>query len=207
MPQKPPQKIPAKTPAGDFKPVTEAELKDNQLVTILEAEGDPFATLQAAGKAAGLPSRVIDGLIKRLRAQYGAVTEELKNIHSGMLVDELTKKAWMALSYIDDYSLSQLDAKSAAIVVGILLEKRQLLRGEPTQIISHEERQGLDELARAITHESERRGLLIDLEPTEVRILEPSQKRATRPRSGGKNIQDRKKVAMNEEKDRIGEPR
>ncbi len=208
MPEKPPQKTPKPAPPGHFQPVTEDELSDNQLVSLLEAEGDPFATLKAAGKAAGLPEQAVTGLIRRLRAQYGEVTEELKNLHSGQIATMLTDKATLALSYIDDYTLAQSSAKDCAIIVGILLVKRQLLRGEPTQIISVEERQGLDELAKAIMGESERRGLLIDLEPSEVTIVEPSQERATRPRSGGnKRITERKTIMANVEKDRIGEPR
>jgi len=208
MPEKPPQKIPPRGKAKDFVKVTEEDLDGDQLATLLEAEGDPFATLKAAGKAAGLQDKVVAGLMKRLRAQYGEVTEELKNIHSGMLAEELTKKAWMALSYLDDFSMSQMSAKDAAIVVGILLEKRQLLRGEPTQIISVEERAGLDELSKAILKETERRGLTIDMEPTDVSIVPPDMARATRPRaSGNMPIKQRLEIAQNKAKDEIGEPR
>ena len=51
MPEKPPQKIPSKASPGDFVPVTEEELSEDKLVTLLEADGDPFATLKAAAKA------------------------------------------------------------------------------------------------------------------------------------------------------------
>lgn len=209
MPEKPPQKIPrSSSEPKDFVPVTEDELPGESLETLLMADGDPFATLKAAGKAAGLKDNQIQGLIRRIRAQYGEVTEELKNIHSGMIADELTKKAWMALSYIDDFSLAQQDAKGLAIIAGILLEKRQLLRGEPTQIISTEERAGLDELAKALMHESDRRGLIIDMEPTQVGMPAPDMARATRSRSSSHmQIKDRKTMAANKAKDEIGEPR
>ncbi len=205
MPEKPPQKIPRSSSApGDFVQVTEKELSSDKLVTMLEAEGDPFATLQAAGKAAGLKDSVVQGLMRRLRAQYGEVTAELKNLHSGQIAQMLTDKATMALGYIDEFSLAQSSAKDCAIIVGILLEKRQLLRGEPTQIISTEERQGLDELSKALIQESGRRGLTIDMEPTNVGISVP----APRPRSTSHmKIADRNKMAQNAAKDEIGEPR
>ena len=48
------------------------------------------------------------------------------------------------------------------------VEVRQLLRGEPTQIISIKEVRALDEQAKAIYAEMERRGLMVDVTPKEV---------------------------------------
>jgi hypothetical protein len=52
-----------------------------------------------------------------------------------------------------------------------MIEKRQLLRGEPTQIISDAERKKLHELLPLAIAEAQRRGLTLDGQVTE-RIIE-----------------------------------
>ena len=190
--------------ARKLKPVTEDELSDDGLVALLDAEGDPFQTLIAAARATGMSSSVCKGLIKRLRAQYQPVVRELKKINTGELVDMLTQKAHMALEYLDEYAMSQASAKDIAIVIGIVLEKRNLLRGEPTQIISSTDRKGLDELGRELAKEIQRRGMTIDVTPDRVTVSQ-DQAMASRPVSPG-GIQDQKLRKRHEEAEKIGEP-
>lgn len=192
--------------ARGIQPVKVEEVTEESLVSLLEADGDPFATLTAAAKATGLSESATRGLIRRLRAQYQPVVEELKNIHSGQLAKMLEEKAVLALSFIDGLNLSVASAKDCAIVAGILLEKRQLLRGEPTQIISTEERLGLDVLAQGITREAQRRGIVIDVESEEVQVLPPGMERATRTRAK-KDIKGQVRLMEQTAKDEIGEPR
>jgi len=200
--------LPPSTKAKNFPAVKEGDFPADNLAEILAADGDPMATLKAAAKATGLSQNVFEGLVTRLRAQYQPVVRELENIHTGQLLRQLETKANMALEYLDDYALAQSSAKDLAIIVGILLEKRQLLRGEPTQIISMEERQGLDELTQQLVKDARRRGLTIDMTAEDVKVLEPSQERATRPRSGaGDGIKWKNKKAQLKAKDEIGEPR
>ena len=67
-----------------------------------------------------------------------------------------------ALLYLDDFVLAGASAKDLAIVTGILLDKRQVLKGEPTQRISIEERGKLEDLIPMLISEAKRRGMAID---------------------------------------------
>ena len=55
--------------------------------------------------------------------------------------------------------------KDLAAVAGMMVDKRQLLRGEPTQVIKIQDIRKLDEMAKALHEEMERRGMLIDVTP------------------------------------------
>ncbi len=49
-----------------------------------------------------------------------------------------------------------------------MIDKAQLLRGEPTQIIKIQDIRELDEMAKVLHEEMERRGLLVDITPEKV---------------------------------------
>lgn len=58
--------------------------------------------------------------------------------------------------------------KELSTVYGQMIEKRQLLRGEPTQITRIQDIRELDEMAKLLHEEMEKRGLLIDVTPEKV---------------------------------------
>ena len=58
--------------------------------------------------------------------------------------------------------------KELSTVYGQMIEKRQLLRGEPTQITKIQDIRELDEMAKLLHEEMEKRGLLIDVTPEKV---------------------------------------
>ncbi len=61
--------------------------------------------------------------------------------------------------------------KELALLIGHLTETRQLLKGEPTKIISVEDRRHWDELGVALLHEVERRNLKYDLPPSQFQEM------------------------------------
>lgn len=56
-----------------------------------------------------------------------------------------------------DEQILKVAPKDRAIMMGILIDKRQLLRGQPTSIMTVEDRRGMAELAQAMMAELERR--------------------------------------------------
>ena len=58
--------------------------------------------------------------------------------------------------------------KELSTVCGQMIDKRQLLQGEPTQIIKIQDIRELDEMAKVLHDEMERRGLLVDVTPEKV---------------------------------------
>ena len=175
----------------DLAKPTEEVLTGEQLADVLLEGSKPFASFIQAAKDLGLKPRVAQRLVQRLRAQYQPVLSELRKFQKDEFLELLEDRAHRALEYMDDYNLANANAKDLAIIVGILMEKRQLLRGEPTQILSIEERAGMGELIPRLLQEASRRGLSVGVYKTidgeaEVVTNPPDPERAMRPRSVAK---------------------
>lgn len=76
------------------------------------------------------------------------------------------------LDSISPLDLAKAGVRDKAIAIGILMDKRALLRGEPTQILSHEERVRLPDVLKALDAEVRRRGLSVELPKTEYEVVE-----------------------------------
>ncbi len=67
--------------------------------------------------------------------------------------------------YFDDHVLSKMDGRNLMVAAGILTDKRQLLRGEPTAITRFQYMRKMDEILEAVGKELKRRGKLVDVTP------------------------------------------
>lgn len=179
--------------------------KEPDLVEVLDLTSEPFSTLISAGQDCGLDPGQMSRLLSRVRAKYQPVLSELKTVKAGELVNLLEDRAYRALEYLDDFALAKSSAKDLAIVAGIMLEKRQLLKGEPTHILSTTERMSMSELVPLLVQEAEKRGLTLLNEGDMVDITPAEPERAARPRVRvrGADINKRERVKQKAES---GEP-
>lgn len=143
----------------DAATTTEAELKLNKV--------------RDAFREAGLPVGTAEALIKRLRVKYYGAITAVRNLKTQEVLDLLGQKIHLALQYMDDKVMSEASFRDLALGTTAMIEKRQLLRGEPTQIISDAERAKLHELVPLLIQEAQRRGLTVDGQVTE-RTVEPA---------------------------------
>lgn len=114
---------------------------------------------------------------KTLRERYSGVVATLIPVKAEALELAVTDIAYRAMAAITDDKLDAASPKDLAIIMGISLEKRQLLRGEPTAIIghTHEAAGNLDRLCEAIVSERERRRALdLVVEPSHNHEIEVS---------------------------------
>lgn len=131
----------------------------------IEAAADPCSeTLKAAVervnaqlKASGLPERVSEALVRRLRVKYANAVTATRELRTNEILEMLGNKIALAASYLDDKVLAEASARDIMLGVGVMIEKRNLLRGEPTAIISDHERKKLHELLPALIAEQNRR--------------------------------------------------
>lgn len=143
--------------------------RPGQAVDVLDRLTDPFASLVAisrdlADNGNKSLSRALNGLVSRLQKSGGwPAMQKAKQIKRETFVELLDSVAFNTLASVDEYDLAAASFKDKMIGVGIALEKRALLRGEPTQILSHEERVRLPELLEAGMREMERRGMSYEL--------------------------------------------
>lgn len=110
--------------------------------------------------------QVSAGTLMRLEEKKEAiVAAEGRELRDPEVVRLLTKKIDLALVYLDDQALADAKAKDLADIVSKLIDKRQLLMGEPTSVVSIEDRRQRHELLDALKAELERRQKTIDVTP------------------------------------------
>lgn len=121
-------------------------------------------------KAAGLPAKVSDALVRRLRVKYANAVMATKELRTTEILEMLGKKIDLAAFYLDDKVMAEASARDIMLGLGVLIEKRNLLRGEPTAIVSDHERKKLHELLPLMIAEAQRRGLTVEGEVTARQI-------------------------------------
>jgi hypothetical protein len=130
----------------------------------LAANPETAANLRKAAEAAGLPPRFVAALVQRLE-RTPQLTRRVEALSNQTLIGVLDAKLEKVLAYLDDTVLTASSARDLAIIFGVLLDKRQLLKGEPTQIVSHQERRALEDLLPAVVDEARRRGIDLTQNP------------------------------------------
>lgn len=143
------------------------ELDPEKAAVAMDALTDPLLTdVTAAAKQCGLSTRAMGVLRERLEKRYLPVSNKIKAFKTSELLGKIDEKIAMSLEYMDEVQFATAGLKDNAIAFSILVEKRQLLRGEPTQIFSVEERKNLNDLIPDLLREAKRRGYTYDVNPT-----------------------------------------
>lgn len=132
------------------------------VAAVLDAGTEPLQKLKDAFKAAGLPVPASEALLKRIRHKYFGVTHAVKALKTNEIVGMIEEKLDMIRFYLDDKVMAEASARDLMLGAGVLIEKRNLLRGEPTQILSDKERKTIHELMPELLAEAKRRGLTVD---------------------------------------------
>ena len=150
-----------------------AEHKNPPLAAaVLDVATEPqgLQKIRDALREAGLPLATAEALLKRIRVKYYGLVTEVRNLKTQEILDLLGQKIHLALTYMDDKVFSEASFRDLALGTTAMIEKRQLLRGEPTAIISDAERAKLHELLPLAIAEARRRGLTIEGQVTEKTV-------------------------------------
>ncbi len=130
---------------------------------------DPEPNIAAICREVGLSHQVGSLMAKRLETRYLPALKEVEKVTSKSLIKGLEKALPLAMARLCDSELiGKAGYRELSTGIGIMIEKRQLLLGEPTQIMSLEERKSLKEIAPGLIAEIERRGQ----KPVEVEFEE-----------------------------------
>lgn len=143
---------------------TPTEMRDpEKFAAVFDAVSETKLTqLSDALRDNGVPPGAAAGIIKRIRVKFYGAISEVRNLKKMELDEMLGKKIHLMLSYIDDKVVAEASARDLAMGVSQLIEKQQLIRGEPTQIVSDLERKKLHELLPLAIAEVKRRGLTVE---------------------------------------------
>lgn len=137
-------------------------LPPEKVAEALDRLSDPFKRLEDVATDCGLPKAVIKGLVRRMRVKFGEVTAEMRAIKTKDMIVKIDERIHHALTYMDDYIMAEASFRDLAMGTAQLIEKRQLLKGEPTQIVSVEDRRAMTELVPLMLKEAQRRGYTLD---------------------------------------------
>ena len=156
------KKLEIKNPAGGGS-YRAAEVTDpERAAAMIDVGTDPFTKVRDAIKASGFPVAAGEALLRRLRSKFANVTTEVRNLKTQEILEMMGKRIHLALEYMDDKVMAEASFRDLALGTTAMLEKRALLRGEPTQIISDHERKKLHELLPELIAEGKRRGITIE---------------------------------------------
>ena len=77
-------------------------------------------------------------------------------------LDQLEEKLAMTLESLTEAEIKKSSVRERVVAISAFVEKRALLRGEPTQIVTHQQRQKLNDLLPELIKEAKRRGITIE---------------------------------------------
>lgn len=138
-----------------------------------EKAGEVLADLiasDASGRAIaehhGLDNSTIKAFLEAVRTTYLSQYEEAREHTADELLPMIDTRIMQMLRFMGPEKMQAAGIKDLAIAFGILNEKRQLLKGEPTQIIAMEDRKKLDDLFPLVEREAKRRQMAVDADFT-----------------------------------------
>ena len=115
-----------------------------------------------------MPESTTRALVERLRARYGPLVVEAKEVEAEVLRDLFGTNALRVLEAVSDEDIEKAGLRDKAVVSGIYVDKHQLLSGLPTQRYTVEDHRHIDELLQEAIRVARMRGLddAIDVTPT-----------------------------------------
>ncbi len=134
---------------------------------VVQPSADDFEELKAVGVRCGIDVRAMEQLVVRLQGRPPSAEGRLK-LDDAELLSLIDDKLARAFQNLDDFSLGQSSARDLSVTIGVLVDKRNLLKPENVPITRYEDMQKLDEVLEAIAAELKRRGhgKVIDVTPT-----------------------------------------
>lgn len=146
------------------------EARPEVAAAAIEAASDPVSKSQADAidrvneelKNAGIPGKVSAAIVRRMRARYGNLISVKKQITTNEILKAIDEQIHLIDSYIDDKVCAESNLRDLGLVKAAFIEKRNLLRGEPTQIITNTDRKKLEALIPMLVAEGQRRGITVE---------------------------------------------
>ncbi len=130
--------------------------KKNRALAV-QPTADALERFKAAGIACGYDSDTMERLAARCQGKPPAVKGRVRldDVELLAMIDDRLERV---LDYLDDHALAKMKGEKLMIAAGILIDKRQILQGEPTAITRYEDMGKLDEFLAKVSKELRRRG-------------------------------------------------
>lgn len=163
-------------PGESPKGVPPAETIDseyaNKLVDVLDALADPdprtSKSVAQIARDLGLTPRVAGRIVEKIRGRYVPLLRAAEDVKTRDLGNLAKYNAWRlgtSVAGMTDDELKAVPFQQRALAFGIFTDKHLLLDGKPTEILSVQQLEGLDDLARMLMAEARRRGVEVSIDP------------------------------------------
>ncbi len=130
---------------------------------------DPECNIAALSKRCGLSKQAGELIRKRLQGRYLPVLDVVEKVTTKSILKQLDVAIPLALDRMGSPEfVNKANYRDLSMGASQMIEKRQLLSGEPTQIMTFEERKTIDELGPALFAELKKRGKTIDVEYEDI---------------------------------------
>ena len=136
--------------------------KTNGMLAV-QPSADDFEELKAVGVRCGIDARAMEQLVVRLQGRPPSAEGRLK-LDDAELLSLIDDKLARAFQNLDDFSLGQSSARDLSVTIGVLTDKRKMLKPEndgPYQ--PYQQMKKLDDVLKMLHDECVRRGLLDDV--------------------------------------------
>ena len=141
-----------------------SRVKANRALAAAPSPED-FKQFERLGVKFGIDPRAMGRLVTRLRKRPLSASGRLK-LDDRELLALIDDRLALALEYLDDVVFGEANARDLATSIGILTDKRRLLREEPTAIVKFQDMRKLDEFLEDVSKELKRREKVIDVTPS-----------------------------------------
>lgn len=101
-------------------------------------------------------------LAERAQGKRAEADKFVKNFATADVLALMEDRRIRALLHLDDERLAAETSRGLAQIAGVLTEKIQLLKDEPTAIIKIQDVRKLDEIGKMLLDEAKRRGLVVE---------------------------------------------
>lgn len=149
-------------PEGVSSNTLEAQDPEAAGAVLADLAIDPAVNANVLAERLGVPKGVVEGFLRRARTRYVGLKDELYKIDNKGLQSLIDDRAFRLLKYMDDDLMMQGSLRDITYAFDRIMNMRQLLKGEPTAILSTEDRQGLNKLVPLMLKEAQRRGMVMD---------------------------------------------
>lgn len=140
-----------------------AEREDEQKGQVLaELMMDPLADVAELAAKSGMSEAMIRGLRMKAETQFQAPKAALRRATNAHILELIEDRELSVIESMTDSKIKSASLREQIYALDRLHNIRTLLRGEPTQIVSVDDRKTLNDLLPALVKAAQRRGVVID---------------------------------------------
>lgn len=123
-------------------------------------------------KRAGVAPEFADEVAATIDKMSGTARMPGERLDGAYFLEEIERKLALALSSLTMEKIAGATVGDLQKLVSMLVEKRALLRGEPTQIVSHRDRLRIDEVLPMLVDAAKKRGVTLDMTARVVEVAD-----------------------------------